>query len=120
MERMRRWIRERRRTIYHGQRRVTIIYGSPPGRVPSTISREAGYRWFVQFSFLPRLFLGRPLDVSSLRGRAERARRGPFVIPTLNIFLKTRFRPDFADTGGRVRERVRADVDEVSRRLRCS
>lgn len=30
--------------------------------------------------------------------RHEKESKEPFVIPTLNIFLKTRFRPDFADT----------------------
>lgn len=74
-----------------------------PRVVPSTISRVAGYRWFVQFSLLSRLFLNAP-STSFRRGRAK----GPFVIPTLNIFLKTRFRPDFAPirTGSRARSRM--------------
>lgn len=42
------------------------------------------------------------LDLAPLRESKE-----PFVIPTLNIFLKTRFRPDFTDTHrpGRASER---------------
>lgn len=43
-----------------------------------------------------------PLDLAT----RERSKE-PFVIPTLNIFLKTRFRPDFADTN---RPRARTEM----------
>lgn len=49
-----------------------------------------------------------PLDLAPPRESKE-----PFVIPTLNIFLKIRFRPDSADTGPAAS--AHANGDEAAR-----
>lgn len=89
--------------------RVTVIYSPPPGRAIHNLARG---RLQMVCPVLPssQIISERPPRRRPARG--ERARRGPFVIPTSNIFLKTRFRSDFAPIPGRARTEELSFHDE--------